>query len=176
MDMWSLDHRSILISFASEENRRDHRRFYYDSRWKSKPGIDEAVLKGWNVEGKGNPISLSDRIWRVHHEILKWKRGNGTNSELEIQRLKREYEAAISKVNPDFQFMFKLKRSLSETYRDEELFWKEKSKEQWLKAGDKNTRFFHNSVKIRRLKIGFICCLMIKGERFLLRHQRIMLL
>ena len=32
----------------------------------------------------------------------------------------------------------------------EELYWRKKSQEIWLKEGDKNTKYFHNSIKERR--------------------------
>ena len=38
-----------------------------------------------------------------------------------------------------------------EAYKEEELFWQQRSRIQWLKCGDKNTGFFHAATKQRRL-------------------------
>lgn len=35
------------------------------------------------------------------------------------------------------------KEELDELLRREELMWKQKSRDMWIKEGDKNTRFFH---------------------------------
>lgn len=41
---------------------------------------------------------------------------------------------------------------LDKAYREEELYWKQKSHESWHKEGNKNPKVFHGSVKYRRLK------------------------
>ncbi|GLJ49831.1 hypothetical protein SUGI_1058670 [Cryptomeria japonica] len=43
-----------------------------------------------------------------------------------------------------------LKSILSETLMREEIYWKDKGREIWIKRGDKNMKFFHASVKARR--------------------------
>lgn len=43
-----------------------------------------------------------------------------------------------------------LLNSWNDILTKEEVFWRHKSWELWLNEGDKNTKFFHNSTKIRR--------------------------
>lgn len=48
--------------------------------------------------------------------------------------------------------MTELKIDLEKASYEEEEYWKLKSKENWLEHGDRNTRFFHDSVQTRKMK------------------------
>lgn len=56
-----------------------------------------------------------------------------------------------SKVRPDFQRMSALKTEYEKAARDEEIYWKEKSKVNCLTDGDRNTKFFHEQIKTKRM-------------------------
>lgn len=93
-----------------------------------------------------------DRIKNFRSEIALWKKTVNLHSENRIKTLKPTLESEISKQRPDRSLMLRTKHELAEAYNEEELFWQQKCREQWLEAGDKNTKYFHNCVKGRKIQ------------------------
>lgn len=69
-----------------------------------------------------------------------------------IARLKMALEKEISKLLPCAVRMTRLKRDLAKAHRDEEAFWRQRSRKLWLKLGDRNTRYFHHCARSRKLR------------------------
>lgn len=52
----------------------------------------------------------------------------------------------------EFEEEKRLKLELDEIWAREEFFWSQKSREIWLKEGDKNTKFFHKLAMVNKSK------------------------
>ena len=55
----------------------------------------------------------------------------------------------------DYKLKKILRKELDDCLAKEESFWRHKSREVWLKEGDRNTQFFHNLVKTRKATNNF---------------------
>lgn len=151
LEMVGSDHRPIFIRLAgrSEPGRG---RFMFHKRWIKKPDFREIIQNGWNEQPQAGLSTVMGRISQCRRAISKWKKTTNTNSYTAIQRLKQEWEAQVSSVYPDKHRMTIIRWELALAYREEEIYWKEKSRETWLQEGDRNTRYFQGCVKFRRVK------------------------
>lgn len=143
------DHRP-LITYISESNDQSKGCFRYDARCFNKEGFKDAVIQGWKNPTEGYTSSnFIQRISQCRRSISRWKRRNRLNAEEKIAHIRHKLDRIISSGQGSLIERDRLRRELNEAYIDEELFWKNKSRNTWLNVGDRNTRYFHNSAKVR---------------------------
>ncbi|CAA7047581.1 unnamed protein product [Microthlaspi erraticum] len=97
-------------------------------------------------------VNLATKIKHCRKEISSWKRNNRTNAKERIMILRYRLDKAMSSQRSSNGERTKLREELNQAYAEEEMFWKQKSRNQWLNSGDKNTKFFHLVAKTRRIR------------------------
>ncbi|XP_013589191.1 PREDICTED: uncharacterized protein LOC106297509 [Brassica oleracea var. oleracea] len=165
MEMWPSDHRPLLLKFLFEPHDRGQGRFYFDKRMVGKAGFEDAVRRGWDG-GTGDNSSIMDRLSGCRKELSRWKRSSELNSKTRIQRLNQKLEKEIAKTRPSARSMRRLRVQLAQAHRDEERYWRQRSREQWLREGDMNTAYFHNVVKGRKIRNNILLLKDDQGTKF----------
>lgn len=151
LDLWASDHRPIRICSSLERDEPSKGRFFFDKRMLSREGFEDLVRRSWDRDGNDH-CSTMDRIKRCRRKIMEWKKRANLNSRDKIVRLRAALGKEVVKTFPAFRLMQRLKQELTVALREEELFWRQKCREEWLKAGDRNTSYFHNCVRGRRIQ------------------------
>lgn len=128
------DHRPLFVRFTNEMLSRKGR-FMFDKIWTSKPETLSIIREGWHLEDSDGSQRVMDHIANFRRALSKWKRQFHSNTKTKIKQLRDYIEEEGVKITPDLRQLKTWKWKLENAYREEEIYWKEKSKEKWLKHG-----------------------------------------
>ncbi|XP_024014707.1 uncharacterized protein LOC112088547 [Eutrema salsugineum] len=144
------DHRP-LISFLGDRPQQRRGQFMFDDRMTSDEDFQQMVSREWN-SGSSQNTTLLDRIVKIRRQISRWKQRHKPNAKEKIAILLYKLDKAASSANVSQSERDILEAQLNKAYVDEEIYWKRKSRNKWLLVGDRNTRFYHQVTKTRRVK------------------------
>lgn len=87
--------------------------------------------------------SVLSKICQVRRNLVEWAKQQTAASKEHILKTQQMLEQELSNVSPNQELIEELKQTLSKAYAEEEDFWRQISRIQWLNGGDKNSTFFH---------------------------------
>lgn len=128
--------------------------FRFEEVWTGHPECGELIASGgrwadWEMETQ----SLNAHLNGSEAALKKWGREVNKKmfNHISILKLtlKEEYEWPYPL---DFVKISAIEMELDKYLEDEEIYWKQRSRENWLKWGDKNTKWFHKQATMRRKK------------------------
>jgi hypothetical protein len=157
---------AILIKVGDEIPHGQHtgpRSFMFEEMWMKHEGYKEMIKKVWDqrsvaVQGLDD---LSRQLREVLGDIKKWsfETFGYVQAEIKVPRAKLEDIRTTVMIKGTSLEVRELEAKLHAVYEKEEIMYMQRSRQDWLKAEDKNTRYFQNSASHRRRKN------MIKGLR-----------
>lgn len=145
------DHSPILLQLRSNvADRIGDRPFRFQAAWLTHRQFMEFIRREWPTEG-----SMKQRLEDLGGSLKLWNRDVFGHIKQRKDRLRARL-AGVQRVLSQFtstamlKLEQRLKRQWEEVLTQEEILWHQKSRVQWLQAGDRNTQFFHLSTLIRR--------------------------
>ena len=94
--------------------------------------------------------NFHQKVTSCRNRIISWKKQIPTNSAILIKELKDKIDLALENENSTTEELEDLRRQLILAFREENTFWEQKSRDQWHRDGDRNTKFHHGITKQRR--------------------------
>ena len=165
------DHIPILLD-THLEYHSGARPFRFEAMWVKDESSVNVVQDVWAiaVEGSQN-FRLVKRCQKTKQDLIAWNRSVFGHTQTRIQEIKDQIKSvqALDPTQANLSVKAALNLELNNWLEREELKWKQKSKELWLKEGDRNSKFFHLSIVVCRRR-NFIAEIKLPNQQWI--HSR----
>ncbi|KAL6144500.1 hypothetical protein ACLB2K_055192 [Fragaria x ananassa] len=127
--------------------------FKFEASWIREDACAQILNRCWEAHGDGNAFTQwVTKLDRCKESLSRWRKSVGGNNRKLINKCLSDLESLQIEGTEevDHNAVRELTNTLSDLWSSEELYWKQRSRVNWLKNGDSNTRFFHLSTIQRR--------------------------
>ncbi|KAJ4832726.1 hypothetical protein Tsubulata_022476 [Turnera subulata] len=146
------DHRPLVIQL-DVCSKRAHRTFKFESKWTRMQDCHAVVHASWSLKVQGPYMFvLNGKLKACQGKLVEWAKRTVGNCKSRIDNILKRIDAihdeGLSEVSREEERG--LLAELEILWGMEEMHWHQRSRINWLTAGDQNTRFFHCSTVQRR--------------------------
>nr|KYP40980.1 Transposon TX1 uncharacterized [Cajanus cajan] len=145
------DHCPLLLRREGSRDKAQDRPFQFEAAWATHKGFERIVREAW---GRSTP-TLANGLQAVRVDAIKFNKevfGNIITRKKALQRRLRgvQLQLEIGESESLSRLEKTIQAELDETCLQEEYLWFHKSREKWVRFGDRNTSFFHAQTLARR--------------------------
>uniref|UniRef100_A0A803P9Q2 Reverse transcriptase n=1 Tax=Cannabis sativa TaxID=3483 RepID=A0A803P9Q2_CANSA len=157
LDYYGSDHRAILvdINFSNQmplEKRRS--RFRFERLWLNNLEISDIISASWNSLITNDALSnLNICLQQCAHNLQRWHIGKFGSMKRNIKEAQSTVERLHNVVQPGpdhSKDVFSAEAILDDLLANEEQYCQQRSRVDWLKPGDRNTKFFYAKASARK--------------------------
>ncbi|CAN6700215.1 unnamed protein product [Malus baccata var. baccata] len=144
------DHCPIIIQ--TEPNaRRGRKLFRFEAFWAKEADCLEVVRRSWDCqEGGGAQVRWQKKINDCRSQLIRWSRNKFKRRSYMIDHLLEQLGELQKNWGPQREEILEKSKLIDTLWAQEESFWHPRSRVKWLKEGDANTKFFHQTTLQRR--------------------------
>ena len=150
--------------------------FRFEAFWLRDPGFIKKMEEWWTqstVQGKRKMHTFQLKLKELKARIKKWNKEEFGNIMEERQKLEGEMEKLQQKIIIEGRTEESSKEEgiilgkLEERRKQEEVLWRQKSRIKWLREGERNTKFFHQTMIQHRQRNRILSIRDKNGERII---------
>ncbi|XP_074342861.1 uncharacterized protein LOC141680570 [Apium graveolens] len=124
------------------------KRFRFENAWLREPMCQKIVEEVWS---SGMSRSFYEKLEECSKILSSWGKDITGSFKNRIHQCKRAIKFLKGRRDDlSLATLKKEQKQLSEIYAQQEVFWRQRSKQLWLREGDRNSKFFYASTKNMR--------------------------
>ncbi|VFQ99103.1 unnamed protein product [Cuscuta campestris] len=144
------DHSAIFLSIHKPHKVARSYRFRFENAWLRDAGCKEVISAAWR-ETMG--MDLPQKLERCGSKLMTWGGEHFHRFGKKIKSLKAEVNKFRDKRDTEGLRKFReADAKLHLLLEQEDVYWRQRAKQHWLRSADANTRFFHQYASHRRKK------------------------
>jgi hypothetical protein len=152
------DHLAMVVLTKTQPGVQRRKKWIkrFEEKWATHPACEEIIRSSWNQQvDVGSPMfQLCQKLSRCRKALVDWSRTVFGALALQVQHKMEALESLHEdnyggQHNPQIRA---LQDEINMLLHQDELHWRQRSRETWLEAGDRNTKYFHQRAKQRRDK------------------------
>ncbi|CAN6587433.1 unnamed protein product [Malus baccata var. baccata] len=144
------DHCPIIIQ-TEPNTRKGKKLFRFEAFWAKEADCLEVVRRSWDCrEGGGAQVRWQKKINDCRSQLIRWSRNKFKRRSYMIDHLLAQLGELQKNWGPQREEILEKSKLIDTLWAQEESFWQQRSRVKWLKEGDANTKFFHQTTLQRR--------------------------
>ena len=159
LDETTSDHCPLLLVDSVSFKKRGKCRFFFEALWTRRADYKELIKEVWNTNSiSHDPSSFSARLKVCADRLAKWGSSVFKQIPKKIQE-KKESLGELLRNDTTLQNeaeINELRKEINLLLDDEEVWWQQRSRVQWLGEGNRNTKYFHHRASERRRKNAIV--------------------